>query len=78
MTARPTPVQAAALALIAAGDVARVERVGAGFVANASGTVISKATVLSLIRNGWAVYGTLEGTRRPLHITDTGRAALPT
>lgn len=73
----PYPGSGAALALIAKGDAFRLEHSGTWHVTAPDGTTIPKATVSSLVRHGWARYGNLHGIRRPLTLTEQGRALLP-
>ncbi|WP_282790964.1 hypothetical protein [Streptomyces sp. CC224B] len=76
-TNKPTKPQRAVLALIASGGVYRWERNASSYVTSPDGSTISKVTVSALVRNGWVRYGDAAGIRRPLLITDAGRALLP-
>lgn len=73
----PTAQQAAALALLAQGDAYRLEHSGTWHVIAHNNTTIPKNTVVSLLKRGWARYGDLVGIRRPLVLTDAGRAIVP-
>lgn len=76
--AKPTAAQAAALALIAKGVVYRWEHSGTWHIVVPTGPTFPKTTASSLVRRGWAEYGELKGIRRPLTLTDAGRALTPT
>ncbi|MFG2970901.1 hypothetical protein ACGFZS_47295 [Streptomyces sp. NPDC048288] len=74
---KPTKAQTDALALIARGDVYRWEHSGSWWIIAPGNMPIPKVTAASLVKRGWAVYGDLLGVKRPLTITDAGRAHLP-
>jgi len=75
---KPTPAQAAALALLAGGPAHRSCRAFADSSAYREGRRITAATATALVRAGWAAWGPESGLQRPLTITDTGRAHVPT
>ncbi|MFK0154218.1 hypothetical protein ACIQVK_19360 [Streptomyces sp. NPDC090493] len=76
-TPEPTKAQADALALIAGGDVYRWEHSDSWWIIAPDNMQIPKATAASLVKRGWAAYSALLGVKRPLTITDAGRAHLP-
>ncbi|WP_413754822.1 hypothetical protein [Streptomyces sp. MMBL 11-3] len=75
--ARPTRTQKDALALLAAGGAYRSTRAFADSSVIATGGRITGATAAVLVRNGWAVWGTEASLKKPLLLTDAGRAHLP-
>ncbi|MFE7077742.1 hypothetical protein ACFU96_47490 [Streptomyces sp. NPDC057620] len=72
----PTAAQAAALALLAEGAAHRLEHSGTWYIVAHDGTTLSKTTVTSLTKRGWAAYGDLVGVRRPLTLTDAGHGVV--
>lgn len=76
-TPKPTKTQRNALALLADGNAYRSTRAFADSNVHATGGRITAATATVLVRNGWATWGTEAGLRKPLLLTDAGRAHLP-
>ncbi|MFI8932546.1 hypothetical protein ACIG3E_33400 [Streptomyces sp. NPDC053474] len=74
---KPSKAQMTVLSLVNSGRVYRWERAASSYFTAPDGSRIAKATVSALVKSGWAQYGDLEGIRRPLLITDAGRAQLP-
>jgi hypothetical protein len=74
---RPTPAQKTALALLAGGSAHRSTRAFADTSVHADGGRITPATVAVLVRNGWAAWGPETSLKKPLLLTDAGRAHLP-
>lgn len=74
---RPTPAQKTALALLAGGGAHRSTRAFADKTVHAGGGRIAPATATALVRNGWAAWGAEESLKKPLLLTDAGRAHLP-
>ena len=73
---KPTAAQALVLTHIGDGNTYRWEHSGTWYIVGTDGTALNKAAVSSVLRNGWAEYGELNGIRRPLILTDAGRALL--
>lgn len=73
---KPTSAQRAALTLLAAGPAYRSLRAFADTSVYANGQRITPATVTALVRHGWATWAPEESLRRPLLLTDAGRAAV--
>lgn len=73
-TPKPTKAQHTALTHLAKGGAYRSLRAYATTAVIANGTTISAATASILLSNGWAQWGPEEALRRPLLITDAGRA----
>ncbi|MBB5108251.1 hypothetical protein [Streptomyces spectabilis] len=74
---KPTQAQIAALHLLADGSAYRSSRAFADTSAYREGKRITAATAAALVRAGWAEWGAEAGLKRPLTITDAGRAQLP-
>lgn len=74
---RPTPAQKTALALLAGGTAHRSTRAFADKAVYADGGRITPATATALVRNGWAAWGPEASLKKPLLLTDAGRAHLP-
>lgn len=75
--AKPTKAQRDALALLAKGGAYRSTRAFANDSVYADGGRIAPAVARVLVRNGWAAWGPEESLKRPLLLTDAGRAHLP-
>ncbi|WP_055694115.1 hypothetical protein [Streptomyces prasinopilosus] len=76
-TPKPTKAQAAALTLLAKGGAYRSSRAFADSTVHADGGRITGPTANALVRNKWAVWGPEVSLRKPLLLTDAGRAHLP-
>jgi hypothetical protein len=76
-TQKPTPTQARALGLIAAGGVRRAERGRPFRILTPDGTRIADATVKALLTAGWARFEKKIGASRSLTLTltEAGSAA---
>ncbi|MET8605759.1 hypothetical protein ABZV92_19670 [Streptomyces rubiginosohelvolus] len=74
---KPTKVQALALKLLSKGGAYRSTRAFADNRIHSPEGSIAPATVSVLVRNGWAMWGPEVSLKKPLDLTDAGRAVLP-
>lgn len=74
---RPTKAQRDALTLLAKGDAYRSTRAFADSNVYATEGRITAATATALVRRGWAKWGAEVSLRKPLLLTEAGRAHLP-
>ncbi|MFI1189238.1 hypothetical protein [Streptomyces californicus] len=74
---KPTKAQALGLELLSKGGAFRSTRAFADNRVHSPGGSIAPATVSVLVRNGWATWGPEVSLKKPLDLTDAGRAVLP-
>ncbi|WP_274036596.1 hypothetical protein [Streptomyces sp. MMBL 11-1] len=74
---RPTKTQALALELLSKGGAFRSTRAFSDNRVYTPEGSIAPATVSVLVRNGWAKWGPEVSLKKPLDLTDAGRAFLP-
>ncbi|MEU2358967.1 hypothetical protein ABZ599_39505 [Streptomyces misionensis] len=74
---KPTKAQRDALVLLADGTAYRSTRAFADNNVYANEGRIAAVTASALVRHGWAKWGTEASLRKPLLLTDAGRAHLP-